>query len=177
MYQIDVASAAAQLPAPAAAGAAGFFTDGDPVGGVAATVLDADFMNMLMMELMNIVSTAGPAPSKADHTQVLTALMKLLGIDFLVQPNGYILHHATGFMLQWGSGSQPDASGSTTVAFPQPFSTLCLAAVACNAGTGPPSAFHGRQIIDRTQMKVFSASSSGAAAGAGTAFAWIAVGK
>lgn len=177
MYQIDVASAVAQMPAPAAAGTPGFFSDGDVVGGTQATILPADFMNMTMMEFLNILSTAGIAPSKTDHTQVLTALMKLLGMDFLIQPNGYILHHATGFMLQWGSGSQPDASGSTTVAFPQPFSTICLAAVACNAGTGPPSAFHGRQIIDRTQMKVFSASSAGAAAGAGTAFAWIAVGK
>ena len=178
MYQIDVASALPELPASTAAGAPGFFGDGDPVGGQAATVLPAEFMNMLMMELLNILSAASLAPSKSNHTQLLTALETIFEIDFSELANGYLFHRLTGFKLQWGSGSHSDATGGQAVIFPVPFTDGCLCAIACNAaGNGPPTAFHGTQLISPAQMKVWSATSPGTAAASGTAFRWFALGK
>lgn len=78
MYQIDVATAATALPTPAAPGTEGFFTDGNPASGLPATIVDADFMNMLMMELINLVEAGGQSPSKTTYNQVLSAI-KVLG--------------------------------------------------------------------------------------------------
>jgi len=69
----------ATLPAPAAPGTQGFFTDGNPVAGEAATILDADFMNMVMMELINVVEAGGETPSKTTYNQVLEAILTLIG--------------------------------------------------------------------------------------------------
>lgn len=77
MYKIDVGSAAASLPAPAAPGAPGFFTDGDPIAGTPGTIVTADFMNMTMMELLNLITAAGLTPSKTTYTQVRDAVSAL----------------------------------------------------------------------------------------------------
>lgn len=77
MFKIDVGSAAASLPAPAAAGTPGFFTDGDPVAGTPGTIVTADFMNMTMMELLNLVAAGGLTPSKTTYTQVRDAVLAL----------------------------------------------------------------------------------------------------
>lgn len=74
MYQYDDPTCATTLPTPAAPGSPGYFTDGNPGGGVAATDLRSDFMNMLMMELLNLVNASGQTPSKTTYTQVLSAL-------------------------------------------------------------------------------------------------------
>lgn len=73
MYQYDDATVVASLPVPAASGTAGYFTDGAP-GTQQATILRADFMNMLMLELLNVVTAGGQAPSKTIYNQLLTAL-------------------------------------------------------------------------------------------------------
>ena len=77
MFQTDQATAATSLPAPAAAGTPGYFTNGNPSTGVAATILDADFMNMVMMELANVVTGAGIALSKTTYNQVLSAIKRI----------------------------------------------------------------------------------------------------
>lgn len=77
MYQIDNATASSTLPAPSSAGTAGYFTDGNPVTGLAPTVVPAEFLNMLMMELVNLLQAAAIAPSKADRTQVAAAVRAL----------------------------------------------------------------------------------------------------
>ena len=77
MYQIDNSTASSTLPAPSTAGTAGYFTDGNPATGLAPTVVPAEFLNMLMMEMVNLVSTAGLTPSKADRTQVAAAVKAL----------------------------------------------------------------------------------------------------
>ncbi|MDT0355705.1 hypothetical protein RJO15_08010 [Herbaspirillum huttiense F1] len=74
MYQIDNATASSTLPAPSSAGTAGYFTDGNPVTGQAPTVVPAEFLNMLMMELVNLLQAAAITPSKADRTQVAAAV-------------------------------------------------------------------------------------------------------
>ncbi|OAK66070.1 hypothetical protein A3K87_09905 [Variovorax paradoxus] len=74
MFAIDDATAVAVMPTPEAAGTAGYFTEGNPALGVAATYLRASFLNGLMQELLNVLAGAGVAPSKTTYNQILTAL-------------------------------------------------------------------------------------------------------
>ncbi|MEX3635943.1 hypothetical protein [Paraburkholderia sp. BR14320] len=79
MFQIDEPSAVPSLPAPAAAGTQGYFSNGNPGTGLPATVVDADFLNMMMMELTNVVTAAGLTPSKTTYNQVVQAIRILVG--------------------------------------------------------------------------------------------------
>lgn len=74
MFAIDDLTAVAALPAPEAAGTAGFFTEGNPGLGQAATYVRASWLNMLQQELLNIVTDAGLTPNKTTYNQVLQAL-------------------------------------------------------------------------------------------------------
>lgn len=78
MFKIDQATAAASLPTPAAPGTQGYFTNGNPASGIPATIVDADFMNMLMMEMMNVVTGGGQTPSKTTYNQMLLAIENLI---------------------------------------------------------------------------------------------------
>ena len=53
MYQYDDPTTVVGLPTPAAPGTAGYLTDGNPAGGVKATALRSDPMNIVMMEVLN----------------------------------------------------------------------------------------------------------------------------
>jgi hypothetical protein len=77
MYQIDNPTAAAARPASTAAGSAGWFTDGNPAGNVAATIVPAEWLNMVQAELINIPGAAGIALNKATSNQVLAALIAM----------------------------------------------------------------------------------------------------
>lgn len=74
MYQIDNSTAAAAQPASTPAGSAGFFTDGNPAGGVAATIVPAEWLNAVMMELINVLVAGGVTPTKNTFNQVATAI-------------------------------------------------------------------------------------------------------
>ena len=74
MYLYDDPTCATALPPPAPAGTPGYFTNGNPGSGQAATILTADFMNMLMLELVNLVQSAGLTLSKTTYNQVFTAI-------------------------------------------------------------------------------------------------------
>lgn len=78
MYQIDNPTASATLPASTSAGSAGYFTDGNPATGLAPTVVPAEFLNMLMMESVNVVQGAGIALDKSKNGQVLQAIRRLV---------------------------------------------------------------------------------------------------
>ena len=78
MFNIDDSTAAAVKPAKDAAGAEGYFTPGDPGLGEAATVVEADFLNMVQDELRTIVEGAGLVPDKADDGQVFAAIQSLI---------------------------------------------------------------------------------------------------
>lgn len=79
MYRIDNNSAVGAIPTPEAAGTPGFFTDGDPTGGVEATIVDADWLNAIQEELLNVVTAASITPSKTNRTQLLAAIGKIVG--------------------------------------------------------------------------------------------------
>jgi len=54
------------------------FTEGDPVGGVQATVVTDDFLNDVQEELVSILAAAGVAPAKGTQDQVLQSFYRLI---------------------------------------------------------------------------------------------------
>jgi microcystin-dependent protein len=74
VYQYDHPTAAAVEPARAAAGDVGFYRNGNPGGGVAASILDADHLNAMQNELLNVLTDAGITPDKGDDTQLSAAI-------------------------------------------------------------------------------------------------------
>ncbi|QNK65770.1 hypothetical protein [Variovorax sp. PAMC26660] len=73
MFAIDDPTAVAVMPAPEGAGTPGFWTEGNPALGQAATYVRASFLNMLQSELLNILTAAGVTPSKTTYDQLLTS--------------------------------------------------------------------------------------------------------
>ncbi|MFM0173185.1 hypothetical protein PQR33_28110 [Paraburkholderia sediminicola] len=78
MFLTDQTTAAPTLPTPAAAGTPGYFTNGNPGTGVPATIVDADWLNMLQLELLGVVTAGGLTPSKTTYTQVRDAILQLI---------------------------------------------------------------------------------------------------
>lgn len=83
MYRIDNATVDATLDAATADGPnpGGFFTDGNPGLAVPATIVDAEWLNMIQEELANVIedSDAGnTALSKASRTQLKSAIMAMI---------------------------------------------------------------------------------------------------
>lgn len=144
MYQIDNATAIAVRPAATGAGTAGWFTDGNPGGGVPATILPAEFMNMLMAELMSVLSAGGITLDKTSSVQLLAALRaagvfqtqatndsstKVATTAFAnpgasLSANGY-QKLPSGLIIQWGTVTT-SASADQTVTFPLAFPNACL---------------------------------------------------
>ena len=81
-----------------------------------------------------------------------------------------------GLILQWGDGAHSNGTGAQAVTFPTSFPNAALFGMASNAASGPPSAFHGTSPPNTTGMTVYSSTSSGVAAAAGTSFRWLAIG-
>ncbi|KWR88758.1 hypothetical protein [Cupriavidus sp. IDO] len=109
MYQIDNSTAAVSQPAATAAGTAGFFTDGNPATSTPATIVPAEWLNAVMMELSNVVTGAGLTLSKPTYTQVLSAI-KRLGQNTIIladtgAANAYTATNATPLVAgTWGDG-------------------------------------------------------------------------
>ncbi|NWE37054.1 hypothetical protein HX800_33850, partial [Pseudomonas gingeri] len=72
-------TAVSAIPAPTPAGPPGYFTDGNPATGASATILTAEFMNTLMMETLNVLSSAGITPEKGQYNQLALAISKIAG--------------------------------------------------------------------------------------------------
>ena len=119
MFQTDQPTAVLTLPAPAAAGTQGYFTNGSPVAGIPATILDADFVNMLMVELLNVVTAAGLTPSKTAYNQVLTAIRSLGATATFATPASNV-KFAGGLILQAGTITT-SATVDVAVVFPTVF--------------------------------------------------------
>ena len=77
MFGPNNASAVATPPARVNTGPSGFFGAGDPATGVLPTLLDGDFMNGLLAELLAILAQAGIAPSATQFAQLLQALQTI----------------------------------------------------------------------------------------------------
>lgn len=78
MYQYDDPTCVAVMPVAGPLGTGGFFTDANPGGGIAATRLRADFMNHVMMELLNVVTGVGLTPSKTTYNQLFSAIKTIV---------------------------------------------------------------------------------------------------
>ena len=141
MFQTDQSTAVATLPAPAAAATPGYFTNGNPQTGVPATILDADFMNMLMMELINLVSAAGLTPSKSNYSQLLAAV-KAVVVQANYNANSYFKSVGSGLIIEWGSVNS-SASADVAVVFPLAFTSTPFVLATCQlSGAGAMAGFN-----------------------------------
>lgn len=57
----------------------GFFTEGDPVGGVPATIVSDDWMNDVQENIIAVLTAAGITPVKGTYSQLLAALPVVAG--------------------------------------------------------------------------------------------------
>ncbi|MCD0493896.1 hypothetical protein LQD23_16565 [Chromobacterium violaceum] len=93
MYQIDNSTAATSLPAISNPGTPGFFTDGNPATGQAPTIVPAEWLNTVMMELSNAVSASGQTPTKGVLNQLARAI-QMQAAPFIVDSgsaNAYVV--------------------------------------------------------------------------------------
>lgn len=67
-------------PTPAAPGAAGWFSAGNPITGTPATVLAADWLNDLLDNLLKLLEVAGVTPTKGRREDIYDALNALAGV-------------------------------------------------------------------------------------------------
>jgi hypothetical protein len=86
MLRIDVATATGSLPTPAAAGTAGYFTEGNPGTGTPATVVTADWLNAVQEELMAVIADGGLTASKTTLTQVRDAIRVMIASGAVKAP-------------------------------------------------------------------------------------------
>ena len=78
MHRIDNSTAVATMPIRKPQGTEGYFTQGSQTSGQLATIVEADILNAMMMEISNVITRAGIALNKLDDTQLWTALQALL---------------------------------------------------------------------------------------------------
>ena len=78
MYQIDNNTASTILPPSTAVGTPGFFSDGNPAAGQSATVLPAEFLNMLMLENLNVLQAGNITPAKGQFNQLSLAIANIV---------------------------------------------------------------------------------------------------
>jgi hypothetical protein len=78
MYPVKTSTATASKPPYSAGGTPGYFTKGDAVAGIPATVPGQDFFNMTQEELLNVIRTAGLTPDAADDTQLTQAIQAMI---------------------------------------------------------------------------------------------------
>ena len=94
MHRIDTSTAASALPEFSSAGTPGYFTEGDPEGGIPATIPGQDWFNMVQEELASIVEAASIIPTKGENDQILQAIMALMAryyAESTGNSNAYIL--------------------------------------------------------------------------------------
>lgn len=98
MYRIDNDTASTIIPVPKPVGVPGYFTTGT-VGGVPATIVEADFLNQVQEELMAILAAASINPSKTTSNQVIQAILWLIANNTrqrLTGPLSLYVNAATG---------------------------------------------------------------------------------
>lgn len=179
MFQIDNSTAVAAIPAPTAPGALGYFTDGNPATGVSATILPAEFMNMLMMENLNVLSAGGIAPVKGQYNQLALAIAKIVQSGAAGQAS----ETAAG-ILKLSTNPQAIAGTDDTTAITPlklaqklanyigqatetAFGWLKIATQAIvNAGVDDAAAVTAKKLANATQAQAFTAFTTSGAPGA-----------
>lgn len=78
MFPVKTATAVTSRPPYNAEGAPGFFTAGNAVAGIPATVPGEHWFNMTQEELLNVIRAAGLVPSATDDTQLAQAIAALI---------------------------------------------------------------------------------------------------
>lgn len=78
MYPVKTATAVTSKPAYTEGGLPGFFTAGNPVAGIPATVPGEHWFNMTQEELLNVIRAAGLIPSATNDTQLCQAVAALI---------------------------------------------------------------------------------------------------
>lgn len=83
MYRIDNSTAAAVMPVVGAVGPKpnSFFTVGSAVGGVPATVVDADWLNNVQEELMSVLTAANIAGDKTKVNLLYLSILAIIGAN------------------------------------------------------------------------------------------------
>ncbi len=56
----------------------GKFTEGDPVGGIQATVVTDDWLNEVQEEIIGVLTSAGVTPVKGTQNQLASAIAKII---------------------------------------------------------------------------------------------------
>lgn len=174
MHRIDNATAAAVVPAPAAVGTPGYFTNGNPVSGTPATVVDADWLTAVQEEIVAVIVAAGTSLSKTDRGQMLTALGLLFGGGGSLGTNGW-QRLPGGLILQWGVATTSGA-GNVSVTFPLTFPN---ASWGVTLGANVTAAeFHTAQTVGNSGffLQSWDAAAPGSPAPTKTAF-WHALGR
>ncbi|EFH09378.1 hypothetical protein HMPREF0731_4359, partial [Pseudoroseomonas cervicalis ATCC 49957] len=123
MKRIQDPSAAAALPAlPSLSGPTGYFTEGDPVGGVLATRVPAWWLNGVQEELAGVIEAAGFMPLANSNTQLLSAVRRIAQLQFAVLTSSGAVTVPLGktqcLVLAWaggggGGGSNGSVSGGS----------------------------------------------------------------
>lgn len=104
MFRIDTNSVSS-LPTPAAVGTPGYFSDGDPGTGTAATIVSQDWLNTVQEELVTILTFAGVTPSKTTNNQLVTALQKITRARLIGDLNLYVSSSGSDSNTGLSSGS------------------------------------------------------------------------
>lgn len=76
MHRVDTTTAVGQMPAPAAAGTPGYFSEGDPGQGYLATVPGQDWFNSIQEEIVNAILAGGVTLNKTKNNQLIEAIRK-----------------------------------------------------------------------------------------------------
>jgi hypothetical protein len=148
MHRIDNSSAVTTMPTRKPPGTAGFFSFGDQTVGQLATIVEADILNAIMMEISNVVTGAGLTLNKTDDTQLRQAITAMLGalsaatvVKFAATSGAYTpsAHLKLAVVELWGGGG----GGGSAPGFP---------AYAVTAATGGASGAYCYRVYTPTEI-------------------------
>lgn len=148
MYQIDVDSATNTRPAATSQGAAKWFTDGTP-GVTPATIVPAEFMNMLMAEMMNVLVAGGVTADKAESDQVAIAIQNMIDATRIpvgstqfylgsTAPNGWVAENG-GTIGSASSGATTRANADTLALYTLLWDTYNNTTLVIQSSSGSPT--------------------------------------
>jgi hypothetical protein len=114
MQRVTRSTAVAVQPAaPASPGPAGFFTPGNPGGGIPATIPGYEWFNAVQEELVGTIARGGLTPDAADQAQLRKAMDRLYGGGLrTVTANTTLTADDAGLVLVDASG------GNRTITLP-----------------------------------------------------------